>query len=92
MSAEERKLIRCGDHSLAPWAITCVHICEGTADDALAIPQPEGSEVEFDWLCRKCYEDQAAGAGGDDLRVVCIHCLRELLKRCRRLVSPGGEG
>lgn len=79
MGAEEKRLIRCGDHSLAPWAIVCVHILDGTADDVVPIPQADGSEVEFDWLCPQCYADLAAENGVDDLRYVCIHCLRGLL-------------
>ena len=95
MSAEETKLIRCADHSLAPWAITCVHILEGTADDVVAVPQPQGSEVEFDWVCPKCHEklfrqDQAGSADVEDLRAVCIHCLRLLLKRYRTPESLDG--
>jgi hypothetical protein len=84
MNHDEAQLIRCGDHNLAPWAITCVHICDGTATDAVPIPQPEGSEVEADWLCPECFA-RHFGDGpktGDitELRAVCIHCLREALK------------
>lgn len=97
MSVEETKLIRCADHRLAPWAITCVHILEGTADDVVAVPQPQGSEVEFDWICPRCHEklfrqDQAGSADVDDLRAVCIHCLRLLLKRYRTPESLDGMG
>lgn len=95
VSADEARLIRCADHSLAPWAITCVHIFDGTADDVVAVPQPEGSEVEFDWVCPKCHEkligqDLAGTADLDDLRAVCIHCLRLLLKRYRKPEDPDG--
>ena len=76
------KLIECGDHSFAPWAATCVHICEGTATEVVPIPQPDGSEVENDWLCPQCVQRYFIGLDCDveDLRMVCIHCLRKLLK------------
>ena len=78
------KLIQCGDHSFAQWAITCVHICEGTATDAVPISQKRGGEVENDWLCPECIEKRL-GDGPDrtditDLRAVCIHCLRKALR------------
>ena len=76
-------LIRCGDEGLAPWAITCVHICDGSASEIVPVPLEEGTEVESDWLCRECYEKHfgvdGGGAGIDELRAVCIHCLRQLL-------------
>ena len=76
------KLIRCGDHQLAPSALTCVHICKGTATAVVPIPQEDGSEIENDWLCPDCYEKFVVNDNGglDDLQVVCIHCLREILK------------
>lgn len=79
------KLIECGDHSFAPWGLTCVHISEGTATDVVPIPRPPeiNSEVEFDWLCPECARKHfgfGADSGDDlDLKVVCIHCLRRLL-------------
>jgi hypothetical protein len=54
MSYQLPKLIQCGDQSFAPWAVVCIHICNGTATDVVAIPQPEGSELEADWLCSDC--------------------------------------
>ena len=79
------RLIRCGDHSLAPSALTCVHICDGTATSVMPIPQEEGNEIEYDWLCSNCFDKHLFNAHGtvDDLRIVCIHCLREILKQYR---------
>ena len=78
------KLIQCGDHSLAPWPVTCVHICDGTATEVVPVLQPEGSEVEADWLCRECFDkhfgDEPDSGDISDLRVVCIHCRRKALK------------
>jgi hypothetical protein len=48
----------------------------------------EGSEVEHDWLSpqcyRKCYVDNDNTWDVDDLVVVCIHCLRKIMKPYRR--------
>lgn len=73
------KLIKCGDHSFAPWGTVCVHICEGTATDVGPVPQELGSET--DWLCNDCWREAFAGTlGVDDIRAVCIHCLRKIMK------------
>ena len=82
MTTTNPKLIQCGDHQLAPWAVTCIHVCDGTASDVLPIPQDVGSETENDWLCTDCFEKFAITQQGtiENLRVVCIHCLRKLLR------------
>lgn len=86
MANTNPKLIQCGDHKLAPLAVTCIHVCDGTATDVLPIPQEEGNEIENDWLCVACFEKFAIKRQGtvEDLRVVCIHCLRGLLKPYRK--------
>jgi len=83
----ETKLIKCGDHSFAPWATTCVHVLDGTATDIVPIPLGEGGEVEHDYICDRCYGKHFIRGSDDleDLRTVCIHCLREMLK-------PYGKG
>jgi hypothetical protein len=84
MNHDVPKLIQCGDHSFAPWAITCVHICNGTATDVVPLPNQTGGEVESDWICPECFAKHFGDgpAKGDitDLRAVCIHCLRKALK------------
>jgi len=87
MSRNVPKLIQCGDHNFAPWAITCVHICEGTAADIVRLPNQIGGEAKYDWICAECFEKHF-GDGPDkgdltDLRAVCIHCLRRVLKPYR---------
>lgn len=81
------KLIECGDHRLAPWATTCSHIMLGTATDVVPIRCEEGSEIEHDWLCPQCfrkyYLDNRNAFDVDDLRAVCIHGLREVMKPYR---------
>ena len=82
------KLIRCGDHSLAPWAVACVHVMEGTAADLVRVPQDEGSEVKYDWACRECYEKlQRDECPVEDLRAVCVHCLRACLRELHGIDS-----
>jgi len=79
----ETKLIKCGKHTLAPWATTCVHICDGTATDVVPILLGEGNEVEYDYICDQCFKKYFIGQSNDlgDLRTVCIHCLREIVDR-----------
>ena len=78
------KVIRCEDHSCAPWAVTCIHIIEGTATDVVPIVLDEGTEVEADWLCPECVQkhfgDEWDKCEIADLRAVCIHCLRQVLE------------
>ena len=96
MKNNKSRLVQCGDHQLAPWALTCTHVCDGTATDVFPIPQDVGSETENDWLCMDCFEKFAIERQGsvEDLRVVCIHCLRNLLKPCRTFSghNSAGEG
>ena len=85
MRKQVPKLIECGDHDFAPCALTCVHICEGTATAVVPIQREEGCEVENDWMCPQCYKkyflsEHDDDPGIDDLRAVCIHCLRKILK------------
>jgi hypothetical protein len=84
------KLIKCADHKYVPWGIVCVHLCEKTATEWLPVPQEPDSECENDWLCPECvtrYPDLPL----DDLRAVCIHCIRELREETDGS-SPATEG
>ncbi len=82
------KLIQCGDHQFAPYAATCVHVIHRTATDVVPIRCEEGSEVEYDWLCPQCYRkyclDNEDTWDVDDLVVVCIHCLRKIMRPYRK--------
>lgn len=71
-------LIQCGDHSYAPYSIVCVHLIAGTTEWC-PIPS-DHPEVDHDWLCPKCLE-QFSDIGIDDIRAVCIHCVRDLQKK-----------
>ena len=79
------RLIQCGDH-LAPWALTCTHIMLGTATEVVPI-RCEGREVEYDWLCPQCYRKYYMDNDNwktDDLALVCMYCLREIMKPYRK--------
>jgi hypothetical protein len=84
------RLIECEDGSLAPSALTCVHICDGTADEAVAVEREDGGEITHDWICSACYEKHFLSpscieAKLEDLRIVCLHCLREITKPYRNV-------
>lgn len=73
------ELIRCGDHSLAPWCVVCRHLLDGSADRWCAVPSAEpSSEVLYDWLCDECFRTGADVVPVEDLRCVCIHCVRAM--------------
>jgi hypothetical protein len=74
------QLILCGDHRWAPWCVVCVHLCEGTATEWLAVPTDEGSEVENDWLCPECLA-KLPELDADLLKAICIHCVAKLKGR-----------
>jgi len=81
------RLIECGNHQFAPWALTCTHVMSGTAADVVPIRCEEGREAEFDWLCPECYRKYWLGNNDwttGDLALVCIHCLRKIMKPYRR--------
>jgi len=84
LMTENKKLVQCGDHGFAPWGIICIHIIDGTAKEVVATPQDAGSEVENDWLCPECAERHCGPNSRvgdiDDLRCVCVHCLRKLVE------------
>ena len=76
-------LIECGDHQWAPMVIVCIHLISGDSHEFCRIPSGD-LQTEWDYLCPTCLE----GCGGDleecdidDLRPVCIHCSRYMLKK-----------
>lgn len=89
MTTPDHRLIRCADHSYAPWGIVCRHIVEGTAKTAFAIPQTPPSEVEYDWICEECYKRHPDKHKIKDLRAVCCHCIKKVIEpyKERRAVS-----
>lgn len=77
----KQDLIKCGNHSYAPWHIVCIHLIEGTSDEWTLIPLAEDDprEVEGDWLCAECAEEHDAGIRSiDKIKAVCMHCVRKL--------------
>ena len=80
------KLIQCGDHSYAPWALICVHLMKGTAKEWVAIEVDDGREVDNDYICPDCAGKVSMTPGEwdiENLRAVCIHCLRDIPERSR---------
>ena len=77
------KLIRCSDHKYAPWCVVCVHIMDGTTKECVRVPMSPGEQD--DWLCPSCFRKGPDALELDDLRAVCIHCARALVKELRHL-------
>jgi hypothetical protein len=72
------KLVECGDHMLAPWCIVCVHIINGAATECVRLPMGPGEQD--DWLCPTCLQKGPDAVQLDEVRCVCIHCARDLVK------------
>lgn len=72
-------LIQCGDHSYAPGVIVCRHLFDGESNTWCPVDSGE-PEVDYDWLCPKCFE-QFPFVDVDDLLSVCMHCTRSLKRR-----------
>ena len=68
-------LIQCADHKWAPWSIVCIHLVDG-GTDWNPVPN-EMPEVDYDWLCDVC-RNKYPDVDVDDLKSICIHCVREL--------------
>ncbi len=78
------KLIQCGDHSWAPYSIICVHLMTGESHEWIKLDS-DHPEVEYDFVCPSCDEWHADEQLTEDqlnlLKVVCIHCIRQLRQR-----------
>jgi hypothetical protein len=75
---QSNNLIQCADHKWAPWSVVCVHLINGETDWN---PVPnEMPEVDYDWLCTDC-RSKHPDLELDDLKAICIHCVRELQAR-----------
>jgi hypothetical protein len=71
-------LIQCRDHRWAPWCVVCVHLCEGTATEWIAVPiEDEICEVQNEWPCPGCHA-QMPYLDDKLLEAICIHCVAEL--------------
>ena len=62
------------------WAITCIHLIEGRpASEWKRIDVDDGREVDADWVCTSCFGKHMQGRDSvDDLRPVCIYCMRHM--------------
>lgn len=86
--SEPWHLIDCGNHNSygkSPWSVVCVHLIEGTSREWIPI-ESIIPEVDFDWICPKCLElcddEDGLNPGNnlENLRPVCIHCVRTMRK------------
>jgi hypothetical protein len=68
-------LVQCGDHSLAPSSIVCIHLVQSTAHEWVRVPPGDGIEGDGDWVCPRCAE-RFDDLSVKDLVVVCMHCAR----------------
>jgi hypothetical protein len=73
------KLIQCGDHKLAPWSVVCIHLLNGSSEDWQRLPGEDGNQD--DWLCPVCAAKGAEHVPVEELKAVCIHCVREMQAR-----------
>jgi hypothetical protein len=98
VSGKKRKsppnLIRCGDHSWAPYVVTCVHLIQGLPKERWrSVPVRDSREVEFDYICDECYAKKQARDTLTDpltvLRLVCIHCMREMKNKAGSVDESG---
>lgn len=82
----KQTLIECGDHKYAPWCVVCIHLINGTAQECVRVPMSQvGDGQQDDWLCPRCVEKGPDGIQLDEIRCVCIHCARELVKDLKHL-------
>jgi hypothetical protein len=77
--ADTPKLIQCGDHKMAPWSVVCIHLLDGISEEWLRQPGEDGDQD--DWLCPSCAAKGAEQVPVEELKAVCIHCVRELQAR-----------
>lgn len=74
-----QKLIRCGDHQWAPWCVVCVHLATGTSHQWQRVEGTDNNQD--DWVCRECLAKGLDTLTADDLKAICIHCVREMQAR-----------
>jgi hypothetical protein len=67
---------QCGDHQWAPGGLVCIHLIDNPAQHGNKLATTEGDH----WLCDGCFADLDA-VGVDDLKLVCMHCVRALQAR-----------
>jgi hypothetical protein len=76
---ETLKIIQCRHHEWASWSVICVHLAGGASHEWARIDSSDGNED--DWVCPECLARGVGGLPIEDLRLVCVHCVRELQAR-----------
>jgi hypothetical protein len=76
-----KTLVRCGDHEFAPWRTVCRHLLDDPKLPVVRIVHGHGRQDDF--LCSGCAEKAKKGDDSaaflDDLKCLCIHCVRDVL-------------
>lgn len=72
-------LIQCGDHKMAPWSVVCIHLIQSESNEWIPI-ESTSPEVDYDWTCPECVPEPNKEINIENLRPVCIHCVRKLRK------------
>lgn len=73
------KLIQCGDHQWAPWCVVCVHLATGASHQWERIAGEDGNQD--DWVCPACLAKMPDDIIVENLKAICIHCVRVLQAR-----------
>ena len=83
-------LIECGDHKMAPYSFLCGHLITGQSRHWCFVGVDDGREVAGDWICPKCFGLYRAGKlSGDELRPVCMHCVKSIIANLPPTHSTG---
>lgn len=70
-----KSLVKCGENGMmSPACLTCKHVVKGTKDSIHGFCLDE-TDQSGNYLCATCYENES----GDDLIIVCMHCMRNIL-------------
>lgn len=73
------KLIKCGDHKLAPPTFVCKHLMSGDANSYYFFPDDE----QGSYVCCHCVDNVLPE--DCEIHMVCIHCARQLVKGLTRI-------
>lgn len=87
LATKNKTLVKCGNHHMAPAGMICIHLADQTSTEwrsmiPLFDPAEDSTQFENDWLCRECFDRCVATQSLpdlDDIRTVCIYCIRDLM-------------
>jgi hypothetical protein len=76
---ETLKITPCSLHAGASWSVVCIHLAEGASHEWVRVDSTDGNED--DWVCPECLAKGVDHLPIEDLRLVCVLCVRELHAR-----------